>query len=85
MGALHSEFSKIDDDAWNFTRIIWLVLTMTSTLYSYSWDIFMDWDLSGNPWKPRDPSQLMVNCLHSITFFFLTLKVCGKYLELLGC
>jgi uncharacterized membrane protein YphA (DoxX/SURF4 family) len=30
---------------WPWTRIVWLVCFIGTTLYNYTWDLFMDWGL----------------------------------------
>ncbi|KAF2073107.1 hypothetical protein CYY_005576 [Polysphondylium violaceum] len=54
-------FSAMDsfysEDGWESSwRIIWLLVAMSNSLYSYWWDIFMDWSIlvrsKSNPYNP---------------------------------
>ena len=36
------------DQGWTAYQVFWTVAYATSTLYTYSWDVLMDWSL-GNP------------------------------------
>lgn len=40
---LNGDFSAAGD--WNALRLLWCISFIVSTLYSYVWDIFMDWGL----------------------------------------
>lgn len=40
-GAFHSSFSQSQD--WSAFRILWIFFYFASTIYSWSWDVFMDW------------------------------------------
>lgn len=43
VGAFHINFS--DMDGFGLLHIAWLTCFIISTLYSFSWDVFMDWGL----------------------------------------
>ena len=49
LGALHSTWTKYNNNNdlsdWTWYRILWFILTATSTLYTFYWDIKMDWKL----------------------------------------
>ena len=56
IGAWHPDYTSYYTD-WHVVRVLYVLLLVTSTLYSWSWDIFMDWgyftrDAEGN-WVPR--------------------------------
>eukprot|EP01095_Lingulamoeba_sp_RSL-Kostka_P002199 TRINITY_DN13073_c0_g1_i1.p1 TRINITY_DN13073_c0_g1~~TRINITY_DN13073_c0_g1_i1.p1 ORF type:complete len:685 (+),score=169.74 TRINITY_DN13073_c0_g1_i1:122-2176(+) len=40
----HGEF-QVYNEEWSPLRIIWLICFICSTLYMYTWDLFMDWGL----------------------------------------
>lgn len=44
LGTLHGTYGTLQSE-WSFGRIIWLVATITSTMYLIFWDLTMDWAL----------------------------------------
>ena len=45
---LEGNFQQYEPGYWPITRILWLISFILSTLYTYTWDVFMDWGL-GRP------------------------------------
>ncbi|KAL6072460.1 Xenotropic and polytropic retrovirus receptor 1, variant 3 [Balamuthia mandrillaris] len=46
--SLHGDYSVYSDN-WNASRVLWAVLFVVSTLYTFSWDYLMDWGFG--EWK----------------------------------
>lgn len=42
---LNGNFQQYEPGYWPITRILWLISFILSTLYTYLWDVFMDWGL----------------------------------------
>merc|ERR1719493_385785 len=72
IGALHGSFGHLTgNDDWNPYRIMWVSMMVVSTLYSYSWDIFMDWNLSFRSiTEPRPKNRMMY---HPVWYWFAAL------------
>ena len=45
---LYLEYSKKKGDAFNLFQLFWLIIFISSSLYSFTWDVYMDWGL-GRP------------------------------------
>ncbi len=44
-GALHAEFGRISSKGTTAYQIMWIIAFGISTLYTFSWDVVMDWGL----------------------------------------
>lgn len=73
-GVLHNKFMRED---MQFYHSLWLLSMLTSTLYSYYWDIYMDWGLGDpkyNMLRPRHEllySHFLPRIFPTNTFYYL--------------
>jgi hypothetical protein len=44
---LYLEYKKREQSAFNVFQLFWLIIFVTSSLYSFAWDVYMDWGLGG--------------------------------------
>jgi hypothetical protein len=63
LGSTHAEWKRgtadgdgdLDDTLARLGQVAWVASYVVSTLYTYSWDVFMDWGLKrprrGQPWR----------------------------------
>ncbi|KAJ9449936.1 SPX and EXS domain-containing protein 1 [Diplonema papillatum] len=45
IGFFHSDWKKNETDTWTVGRVVYIIMLVASTAYSFWWDIFMDWGL----------------------------------------
>jgi len=79
IGALHGSFGHLTTvyEDWNAYRLFWIAMMIISTLYSYSWDVFMDWNLSFDSFRePRPKGRMMYHFswYYFAVFFDLILR-----------
>jgi hypothetical protein len=48
MGIFHPLYTHTSIHDWNWHRWVWLFLGIASALYTFSWDVTMDWGLFGS-------------------------------------
>lgn len=60
VSVFHPAFSDHHQSRWALFRLVWLASTIASTLYTFVWDVTMDWGLSLNITKLR-PTLLFTN------------------------
>ena len=60
-GAFHPLYLEYDaevDGKFNLFQIFWLLLFLTSSLYSFTWDVYMDWGLGRREYQFLGPTLM---------------------------
>jgi len=72
------------DEKWSAVKVLWCISFVVSTLYSYVWDIFMDWGLAWNSSNFSNRKWFYYYCITSNLMFrfFWTITLSGSPVQL---
>jgi len=70
IASLHPVFSQYQEAPWSPLRVFWFVLIIITTIYTYIWDLVLDWGLLEFNMGSRHPMLRQKRLFPSVYFYY---------------